>query len=177
MAKMTVVGEAGFNNLREARGFKGEETNKTYGIDVILTLQEADALVKATAPIIEKLHAEKVESEKAKGRKVLVSKPLSLKDTPDGKLRITFKRKEDDKAPMVVGKDREPYQSFLKRGSRVKVAFDLVPYVMQGVFGVSMKLIGVQVLEEELSPDDLSALFGGDEAPETKPKTEPKDLF
>jgi len=179
MARTTLTGIAGFNNLKEPRGFKGEETKRTYAIDVILTPEEADKFVAGNEDVVNKLHAETIEREKAKGKKVLVRKPISTKDTPEGMVRITFKRKEEDKAPMVLGPDREPYVSFLKRGAKVKIAYDLVPYVMQGVFGVSLKLIAVQVLEEELSAVDAAKLFEDDRPGLMQATAKPaaKDLF
>lgn len=175
MKPIAVEGRAGFNNLTEARGFKGEDTKKTFGMELVLTQAEADALLKTLEPIVDKLYAEKVESEKARGRKIVVRKPVSLKDTPEGELKITFKRKEEEGAPPVVTKDGSDHGSFVKRGTRIKVAFEPVPYVMQGVFGVSMKLRGVQVLDEVMRPADLMEIFGEAGVEVKAPAT--KDLF
>lgn len=182
MAKTIVTGIAGFNNLREPRGFKGEETKRTYGMDLLLTVEEAEKFLADNEEAVNKLHAEMIEREKARGKKVLVRKPINTKDTPEGMVKIAFKRKEEDKAPMVLSADNEPYTSFLKRGAKVKIAYDLTPYVMQGVFGVSLKLIAVQVLEEELNAVDVAKLFDDDRpagsmVAAAKPVAAAKDLF
>lgn len=177
--RVTPVGIAGFNALREARGFKGAEENKKYSIELFLSAKEGMALVDELQVEANKLHAKELESAKARGKNVRYAPPIiNYTETEDGRVRLTFKRAEVAGMPGVIDEDRQKYTGYVRRDAPVKVAFRLKPYVMANVFGVTLELLAVQVMGADSVAMDPSTLFGAAPAKPKAPKETPvTDLF
>lgn len=180
MSNVTPTGSAGFNNLKEARGFKGAEENKTFSQELILTREVGLAFAEKLQEMANKLHAQEIEKAKANGRSVRFALPVvPYKEMDDGSLKFSFRRKEFDGAPPVIGPDGLPFTGLVRKDNQIQVAFKLRPYVLAATFGVSLVLVAVKVLESEMSTATAAALFG--DTPEaTKPADKPttiSDLF
>ena len=182
MSKLvTPKGRAGWSQLREARGFKGAEENKKFSQDLILDREHGEMLLSELQVIANKLHAQEIEKAKMRGKNVRYAPPvINYKDVEGGGIQLSFKRKETDGAPAVVGADNQPYTGRINRDTTLQIAFEVVPYVLASVFGVTLKLLAVKVLEEVLTTESLADLFGAPSSPAPAPqvkKTAIEDLF
>ena len=76
------------------------------------------------------------------------------------KISLSFKRPEHLGKPPVVDSDGNTYTSRITPQTILQVAFELVPYVYNNVFGGSLILSAVQVLGIDTPPIDAIAIFG-----------------
>lgn len=172
---------AGFNSLTEARGFKGSDENKSFSMEALFSREEGLAFVDMLQEKANKLHAKELERAKASGKSVRYALPvINYKEMDDGRIKLTFKRREADKQPPVVGPDNQPLNGFIRRDNAVQVAFRLRPYVMANVFGVTLQLLGVKLIDSVVAPASIEDLFGpAGETKKTAPAAEVNvnDLF
>jgi hypothetical protein len=142
-----------------------------YSVDL-----ELDPTDKTASSFIDSLkkaaeEAYKAECEK-KGGKKLKRCDLPVKETDDGKVRIKFKLKakagNEEKSwtqkPMIFDASGTALQTppNIGSGSRIKVAFEVVPYftAMVGA-GISLRMKAVQLLElKEYTPGDNFDAYG-----------------
>lgn len=180
-ALVTPKGRAGWSQLKEPRGFKGAEENKKYSQDLILDKVSGEALIAELQIIANKLHAQELEKAKMRGKNVRFAPPIiNYKDVEGGGVQLSFKRRDVDGAPAVVGSDNTPFTGRINRDTPMQIAFEVVPYVLASVFGVTFKLLAVKVLEEVHTPESLAGLFGTptpSATPQPTPKTSIEDLF
>lgn len=174
----TPVIAAGFSSLTEARGFKGSDENKTFSMEGIFTREAGLAFVDMLQEKANKLHAQEIERSKAKGKSVRYALPIiNYKELDDGRIRLAFKRREDAKPPVAVDKDNQPLTGFVRRDSAIEIAFSIKPYVMANVFGVTLQLLGVKVLDTSVSPATIEDLFGTAPTPKATKQVAVEDLF
>ena len=173
------TGSAGWTQLREARGFKGSEENKKYSQDLVLPRKEGEAFITKLQEIANKLHAQEIEKQKMRGKSVRYAPPIiNYKDLTEDTIQLSFKRREVEGQPLVVDADNKPFTDMVKKDMQLQIAFEVRPYVMATVFGVTLNLLAVKVMSTIPAPLKVEDLFG--EAPATTTKTEaPKveDLF
>lgn len=178
---VTPVGLAGFNVLREARGFKGAEENKKFSIELLLPRDVGLKFVDELQVEANKLHAKELETAKARGKNVRYAPPMiNYSETDTGMIRLSFKRGEALGAPGVIDENREPYTGLIRRETSVRIAYRVKPYVMANVFGVTLELLAVQVMTPAAAQLDPAALFGGTPSPKVEKKKEEvivSDLF
>jgi hypothetical protein len=127
-----------------------------------------------------RLHAKELETAKARGKSVRYAQPvINYKDTDDGRMLFTFKRREAEGAPTVIDADNKPFTGYITRDHRLQIAYELRPYVMANVFGVTFKLIAVKVMDSQLTEENVASLFGASttSAPAAAPKPKVEDLF
>ena len=179
MANVTPKGKSGWSQLREARGFKGSEENKKYSQDLILNKHDGEAFVNLLQVEANKLHAQEIEKAKLRGKTVRYAPPIiNYKDLPGGQIQLSFKRNEEDGKPMVIDVHKQPYTGSITRNHTIEIAYEMRPYVMASVFGVTLRLIAVRVLDAEMTVESVADLFG-DASPATKsaPAESIEDLF
>jgi hypothetical protein len=147
------------------------DANGVYSVD--LDLDPNDKEVKAFVASIKKAaDTAYAEACEAKGGKKLKRADLSIKETEDGMLRFKFKLKakggtEDkswDQKPMLFDAKGNPIANppSIGSGSKIRVAFELVPYftAMVGA-GVTFRMRAVQICElREYTPDGGFDAFG-----------------
>ena len=178
---VTPIGEAGFNVLREARGYKGSEENKSFSIGVTFEKEVGLKLVAEMQAEADKLHAREMEKAKAAGKPSRFPPAYIRYVEGEDTIKISFKRREADNAPKVLDANNAPYDKLIRTGDKVQIAYTLKPYLLPtGLFGVSHKLEGVKVLGGDLSEEDVANMFGGVTAkvkPVTPAKASNADLF
>lgn len=176
MAKMiytkgvTDVGEALFAHTLAPEEFNGKTTNK---YSVMLKLAP-----KAEKALIEQIHAEWTkftESEEGQKHKYKYEPSTGIKEYND---ETYFKFKMTAVIHTRQGKDWERHVPIfdakckeisgnteeLGNGSKVKVAYELVPFYMNDRnYGVSLRLTGIQVLKFEAQGESADALGFGQE--------------
>lgn len=180
MANVTPKGKSGWSQLREARGFKGAEENKKFSQDLVLPKDVGEKFVAQLQEEANKLHAQELEKAKMRGKNVRYAPPMiNYKDLPDGSLQLSFKRKEEDGPPLVIDAHKKPYTGIVGREHSLEIAYEMKPYVLATVFGVTLKLIAVRVLEVGATVESVSDLFADTpaSAAPSKAKTEIDDLF
>lgn len=179
--KITPVGYAGFTVTKEARGFKGAEENKTFSVEFIMDKEEGLKFIEELQVEANKLHAKEIEIAKSRGKSVRYAPPIiNYKDLDDGRVKMTFKRRELDGPPPIIDLDNKEFKGFIRRENKIQVAYRIRPYVMANVFGVTLQLLAVKVLDNTLTADDVVGIFGGKKAAaERKPeeKIDVNDLF
>jgi len=142
-----------------------------YSVDL-----ELDPMDKAASSFIDSLkkasdEAYRDECEK-KGGKKLKRCDLPIKETEDGKVRIKFKLKAKagneekswEQKPVIFDSAGTAMQTppNVGSGSRIKVAFEVVPFftAMVGA-GISLRMKAVQILElKEYTPGDNFDAYG-----------------
>ena len=178
MSKTSPKGKSGWSQLREARGFKGAEENKKYSQDLILTKEVGEKFVAELQEEANNLHAQALEKARMSGKNVRYAPPMiNYKDLPDGSIQLSFKRKEEDGAPFVLDAHKKPYSGIIGRDHSLEIAYEMKPYVLATVFGVTLKLIAVRVLEVGESLESVADLFGDSPKAETTKQTSIDDLF
>lgn len=147
------------------------DANGVYSVD--LDLDPNDKEVKAFVATIKKAaDVAYAETCEAKGGKKLKRADLSIKETEDGMLRFKFKLKakggtEDkawDQKPALFDAKGNPIANppSIGSGSKIRVAFELVPYftAMVGA-GITFRMRAVQICElREYTPDGGFDAFG-----------------
>lgn len=179
MTKMlSPEGLSGFSSVDQARGFKGAEEQKKYSQELLLPREEGlkflQDLTDAAGPIRDKMY----ERAKASGKPVRAT-PVDIpyKELGDS-LAFSFRRKEQDGAPMIVDQHNNPYTGKIWRHQNtVQVAFEITPYTIQNKISFTLKLLGVKVLGGDNQA--LTDLFGAPTKPAEEPKKpeSPADLF
>lgn len=171
------VGTSGFSVLREPRAFK-EGAKRFYTVQLILNNKDGMEFLGKLDAEAAKLHAIEVEKRKAQGKPARFPVPtVMVTDLPDGSMRFTFKRAEEDNHPGVVNKNNQPHNGMLKQGTPIEVAFEMHTYNSPTALGVKLVLIGVRVLEAEVKIEDLASVFGPPAAGEAKEDVAVTDLF
>lgn len=142
-----------------------------YSVDL-----ELDPTDKAASAFIDSLKKASDEAYKAlveeKGGKKLKRCDLPIKETDDGKVRIKFKLKakagNDERSweqkPVIFDSAGTAMQAppNVGSGSRIKVAFEVVPFftAMVGA-GISLRMKAVQIVElKEYTPGDNFDAYG-----------------
>lgn len=147
------------------------DANGVYSVD--LDLDPSSKEVTAFIDSLKKMHeAAYKETCEAKGGKKLKKADLSIKTTDDGLLRIKFKLKAKggteerswDQKPVLFDARGNPMVNppNIGSGSRVKVAFEVVPFFTAMVgCGLSLRLRAVQVIDlREYTPGDNFDAYG-----------------
>lgn len=142
-----------------------------YSVDL-----ELDPMDKTSSSFIDSLKKASDEAYKAlveeKGGKKLKRCDLPIKETDDGKVRIKFKLKakagNDERSweqkPVIFDSAGTAMQAppNVGSGSRIKVAFEVVPFftAMVGA-GISLRMKAVQIVElKEYTPGDNFDAYG-----------------
>lgn len=179
MANVTPKGKAGWSQLREARGFKGAEENKKYSQDLILTKEVGEKFVAKLQEEANKLHAQEIEKAKRLGKNVRYAPPMiNYRDLEGGAIQLSFKRKEEDGKPVVIDLHKKPYTGNIGRDHTLEIAYEMRPYVLATVFGVTLRLLAVRVLDSEITAESVASLFGEASKPaKAAPAENIDDLF
>ena len=179
--KLTPVGSAGFSVVKEARGFKGSDENKQFSQGLILDTSVGEGFLQEIQAEANRLHAKELENAKARGKSVRYAQPvINYKDTDDGRMLFTFKRREIEGAPPVLDATNKPFSGYITREHKLQIAFELRPYVMANIFGVTLKLLAIKVMDSQLTEESAANLFGAAPTapkPATKPTSSIEDLF
>ncbi len=139
-------------------------TEGTYSIDVIVPEDEAASICEQLDNLCEEEFNNHVKANPKLKVSLSIRKPYApeLDENGDETGNIVFRakknaggvRKDGSKwkgsAPIVMDAKRNPVTGILiGNGSTVKVAIDLVPYMMQATkqVGLSCRLVGLQVIE------------------------------
>ena len=131
------------------------------GDDIINTLEEERAEVLKWA------------ESKLKNPKRSTLKPEPWEEVAEGKYKVKFSWKEENKPP-VVDTEGTPVTDVnlpLYAGSTVKLAFYQKPYILKDgtTYGTSLKLVGIQVVSAkgaagvdagDLDTTEVAAIFG-----------------
>ena len=110
---------------------------------------------------------------KLKNPKRSVLKPEPWEEVAEGKYKVKFSWKEENRPP-VVDTEGTPVTDVnlpLYSGSTVKLAFYQKPYILKDgtTYGTSLKLVGIQVVSAkgaagvdagDLNPTEVAAMFG-----------------
>ena len=110
---------------------------------------------------------------KLKNPKRSVLKPEPWEEVAEGKYKVKFSWKEENRPP-VVDTEGTPVTDVnlpLYAGSTVKLAFYQKPYILKDgtTYGTSLKLVGIQVVSAkgaagvdagDLNPTEVAAMFG-----------------
>ncbi len=95
-----------FNGMSKwAKVYKPDEKYGKYSIDVLLSMEQYEAL-----------------------------KNLKVKNNgkpEDGKMWVTFRRNQEDGAPIVVGPDGGPFTDLIGNGSEVSIKLEIESFVSQ----------------------------------------------
>ena len=179
MANISPKGKAGWSQLREARGFKGSDENKKYSQDLILTKEDGEKFVALLQEEANRLHAQEIERARRNGKNVRYAPPLiNYKDLEEGAIQLSFKREESNGMPVVLDLNKNPYTGTIERDHVIEIAYEMRPYVLATVFGVTLKLIAVRVLETEMNAARVAELFGETPKPtNATPAESVDDLF
>lgn len=174
----TPEGEAGFSVVKEARGFKGSDENRSFSQVISLPKDEAMTLIETLMDEAKALQETEFQKARAAGKPLRPS-PIDIPYKDFGShVTLSFRRKEIDGAPKVVDHNNQPYTGLIRREHRIVVAFGLKSYAFQGKIGFTLVLLGVKVMKTvEPSAEDL---FGGETVVSSKKSTEAlpdKDLF
>ena len=143
------------------------DVNGVYSVDLDLEGDEADFLIGKLTEVADKAYDAEC---KEKGGKKLKRGNMPWKETDDGKTRFKFKLKavggSGDKTwsqkPALFDAKGQPISDVnIGSGSKVKVAFDVIPYYTAMVgHGISLRLRAVQVIDlRQYSGDNFDA-FG-----------------
>ena len=120
----------------------------------------------------DRVEALKWAESKLKNPKRSVLKPEPWEEVAEGKYKVKFSWKEENKPPIVdtEGTPITDLEIPLYSGSQVKLGFYQKPYILKDAttYGTSLKLVGVQVIstakagaaETELNDVDVAAMFG-----------------
>ena len=120
----------------------------------------------------DRVEALKWAEGKLKNPKRSVLKPEPWEEVAEGKYKVKFSWKEENKPPIVdtEGTPITDLEIPLYSGSQVKLGFYQKPYILKDstTYGTSLKLVGVQVIstakagaaETELNDTDVAAMFG-----------------
>ena len=167
---ITPKGTSGFSCVEEARSFKNMTVTsgdrpapRSYSQVLILDRKEGEAFVESLKKPIELLRDKEIEKRKAAGKSTRFSAvaDVTYKDVPgEDKISLSFKRPEHLGKLPVVDSDGNTYTSRITPQTILQVAFELVPYVYNNVFGGSLILSAVQVLGIDTPPIDAIAIFG-----------------
>ena len=182
MTKLTTpVGRSAFSVLNEALGWKGAETNRKFIQRVAFSKEVGEVLVKEIQAEAERLFAVEVERAKAKGQPGRFAQaPINYRED-GGEILLTFNRREVDGPPVAVDSSNKALSTQVPRDAGVQVAYEILPYVMNNTFGITLKMLAVKVTSATMSVEAAAALFGGvEEAPvkTSLPKEEDiNDLF
>lgn len=188
MAKMTYakgvtsVGKAMWSHLLSTEQFDGKDTNK-YTVSLSLAPKDEKALLAKINKEWEKFK----ESDDMHGKKCTGVMSNGFKEGEEGRDNL-FKFKQTAVIHTRTGKTFEHHvpvydakcqeisgtMEELGNGSKVKVAYELVPfYVNARVYGVSLRLSAVQVLEfqsQETTAKDFG--FGEEEGYQSEAQEE-----
>ena len=129
---------------------------------------------QAVVDVLEVERAELVNwcLSKVKNPKRAVAKPEPWEEVAEGKYKVKFSWKEENKPP-IVDSEGMPVTDVnipLYSGSMVKIGFYQKPYIIAGdTYGTSLKLVGIQVISTggeagvsgtEMDTEAVAELFG-----------------
>lgn len=168
----TAIGEVTFANVFETEKFKGEDTGK-FTINVKFSEADTQALLKK---IDEEWEAFK-NSEEGQAHKYPMpyangsheyKDEISFKFAMKKSIKTRSGKMWERTVPIFDASCKEISDSLtsLGRGSKVKVAYSLIPfYVNTRIYGISLRLEGVQVIDlVEAGKTTASSLGFGQEA-------------
>jgi hypothetical protein len=170
--------------LQEAVGWKGSEENRKFIQAIALPRAEGMEFVKTLETIANQLHDLEVEKRK------LLNKPSRFGRAPikyteeGGEMIFRFQRREADGPPLVIKADGTVSKAPIAKNTGVKIAYDAVPYVMNDVFGISLKMLGIKTSTITMTVEQALDLFDDEPVvPTSKPvatkkeDTDISDLF
>ena len=149
----TPVGIASYPWLKDA-DYKFDKEKGIYSCNIYVDDGEAKALVS----IIDKAYTENLAETKKlnKGKAIKVGPKPYISENGKTLFKIKMKGKIGDVEvrPIVVDSSGQPMtDTIVYGGSKVKVSADLIPYYVATTgAGISLRLIGVQVLELQTKP-------------------------
>ncbi len=127
----------------------------------------------------DRVEALKWATSKLKNPKRSTLKPEPWEEVTEGKYKVKFSWKEENKPP-IVDTEGTPITDLdipLFSGSKVKLAFFQKPYIIAGdTYGTALKLVGVQVIStassagvdgDSMDEVEVAALFGATEGYKT----------
>lgn len=161
--RITPTCTARYSDLVTPKGYKGDENDRCWSIQVRMSPTQGEEFIKEVEEIALKLQEVEKANMAQRGKKMRDGAPfISFKVNADGEYVINFKKKEKaGSPPPVVDYNRVPIQGKIPIGTRIQVAYNLAPYVIPGtgMFGLSFQLIAVRTMEQDLPSEELQALF------------------
>lgn len=134
------------------------DANGVYHVDLLVDQRDATGLIQHLETILDNFYAndETIQAAIAKGRKV--NRAPIYEEMQDTSLRFRFKQKAKitakdgtvyDKHVAVFDSKVTPLSSEIGNGSIIKVSYTCNPYYTPSTrtYGVSLRLVGVQVLD------------------------------
>lgn len=169
---VTPLGTAMWSHLKTTEQFQGKDTNK-YSISLALAPKDEQALLNVIAKEWQKF----TESEEGQKHKYKYDPVNGFKEGEDGrdnlfkfKMTANIKTKRgttwERHVPVYDAGCKEISNDIdeLGNGSRVKVAYELVPFYMNDKnYGISLRLTAVQVLEFKDSNETAESFGFGQE--------------
>lgn len=170
--KGTPEGLAGFSQVREAKGYKGDTTKKSFSQGLILDAVAGRKFIEELQVEADRLYARELEARKSKGLNTRVSPPfIRYKELEGGSIQLTFKRVEVAGPPAVLTKEGTAFTGSITPELKIVIGYELRPYVFNDAFGVSKQLVAVVVVGSSDAVDESSvfeALGFGATASEVK---------
>ncbi|MBA4259178.1 MAG: hypothetical protein C0446_08435 [Chitinophaga sp.] len=150
-----------FGQLAEAQSFKGQEGTSSFSVSVRLSPEQEAEFVAMVKPTFDTMKKAEMDRLKALGKNSKITEGTVVKEYK-GEPRLTFKRKEKDGAPAVLGGDnKEADPKTVRRGALVDISFEMRPYVVHDVFNVTLVPKAVRVRgSKTITVADAAALFG-----------------
>jgi len=157
----TPVGIASYPWLKDA-DYKFDKVNGIYSCNIYVD----DAEAKAFTDVIDKAYTENLAETKKlnKGKQIKVGPKPYASENGKTLFKIKMKGKIGDVEvrPVVVDSSGQPItDTIVYGGSKVKVSADVVPYYVATTgAGISLRLVGVQILELQTKPLPSMASLG-----------------
>lgn len=150
MTMGSVKGFAGFSALDKPKVFKDDKNPNPvakYSITLEMDVAEGEKFLAVLEKEAATLIKDRIMREKEAGNTTRLSaRPIAINEKA-GKMRFSFSRKENEGPPAVVDADGRALTTFVRSGSEVTVAYNLVPYVIGNMVGTRLLLNGVQVIK------------------------------
>lgn len=149
----TPVGIASYPWLKDA-DYKFDKVNGIYSCNIYV--DDADA--KPFVEVIDKAYTENLAEQKKlnKGKSIKVGPKPYTSENGKTLFKIKMKGKIGDVEirPIVVDSSGQPMtDTIVYGGSKVKVSADIIPYYVATTgAGISLRLVGVQILELQTKP-------------------------
>lgn len=166
-----------FACLKDAKGFKGSDEDRTWNITVKMTPEQGAVFEEELKDLAALLQIDEKE-ERLKSKRPMRDVPayLNVKKDDDGNYVWNFKKKEKTGAPPVLlDYNRNPIEKVVRPGTKVQIAYNVRPYVMPStnLFGVALDLIAVRLMDHDLPPEEVQEMF----AKVSKEKINIDDIF
>lgn len=154
--EVVLKGEVMFSQLKEAKGFDGDEKKKFFSITVKIPTANADEVI-TSVDNMEAGHFSEATKDLSVAQKKTVGKALpkykfvaDAAGEPTGEIKLELKRPEKFGAPVIrkLGEDQPVDRAFIRRGSTVLVRATTRQYKMGSMYGTGYTLQDILILEE-----------------------------